>query len=153
MPTLMINGQPHSVDVDADTPLLWVLRDILGLNAAKFGCGIAQCGVCTVYVDGKAVRACNLPVGLVGERAITTPEGLDMADPIVRAIKSAWVELDVVQCGYCQPGQVMAAVALLRTTPKPTDEQIDSAMSGNMCRCGTYMRIRAAIHHAAGELA
>lgn len=153
MPTLMINGQPHSVDVDADTPLLWVLRDILGLNAAKFGCGIAQCGACTVYVDGKAVRACNLPVGLVGERTITTPEGLDMADPIVRAIKSAWVELDVVQCGYCQPGQVMAAVALLRTTPKPTDEQIDSAMSGNMCRCGTYMRIRAAIHHAAGELA
>ncbi len=153
MPTLMINGQPHSVDVDADTPLLWVLRDILGLNAAKFGCGIAQCGACTVYVDGKAVRACNLPVGLVGERAITTPEGLDMEDPIVRAIKSAWVELDVVQCGYCQPGQVMAAVALLRTTPKPTDEQIDSAMSGNMCRCGTYMRIRAAIHHAAGELA
>lgn len=153
MPTLMINGQPHSVDVDADTPLLWVLRDILGLNAAKFGCGIAQCGACTVYVDGKAVRACNLPVGLVGERAITTPEGLDMADPIVRAIKSAWVELDVVQCGYCQPGQVMAAVALLRITPNPTDEQIDSAMSGNMCRCGTYMRIRAAIHHAAGELA
>ncbi len=153
MPSLMINGQPHSVDVDADTPLLWVLRDILGLNAAKFGCGIAQCGACTVYVDGKAVRACNLPVGLVGERAITTPEGLDMADPIVRAIKSAWVELDVVQCGYCQPGQVMAAVALLRTTPNPTDEQIDSAMSGNMCRCGTYMRIRAAIHHAAGELA
>ncbi len=153
MPTLVINGQPHSVDVDADTPLLWVLRDILGLNAAKFGCGIAQCGACTVYVDGKAVRACNLPVGLVGERAITTPEGLDMADPIVRAIKSAWVELDVVQCGYCQPGQIMAAVALLRTTPTPTDEQIDSAMSGNMCRCGTYMRIRAAIHQAAGELA
>ena len=153
MPTLVINGQPHSVDVDADTPLLWVLRDILGLNAAKFGCGIAQCGACTVYVDGKAVRACNLPVGLVGERAITTPEGLDMADPIVRAIKSAWVALDVVQCGYCQPGQIMAAVALLRTTPNPTDEQIDSAMSGNMCRCGTYMRIRAAIHHAAGELA
>ncbi|ASL39453.1 MULTISPECIES: (2Fe-2S)-binding protein [Acetobacter] len=153
MPTLVINGQPHSVDVDADTPLLWVLRDILGLNAAKFGCGIAQCGACTVYVDGKAVRACNLPVGLVGERAITTPEGLDMADPIVRAIKSAWIALDVVQCGYCQPGQVMSAVALLRTTPNPTDEQIDSAMSGNMCRCGTYMRIRAAIHHAAGELA
>ncbi|AKR48564.1 MULTISPECIES: (2Fe-2S)-binding protein [Acetobacter] len=153
MPTLVINGQPHSVDVDADTPLLWVLRDILGLNAAKFGCGIAQCGACTVYVDGKAVRACNLPVGLVGERAITTPEGLDMADPVVRAIKSAWVALDVVQCGYCQPGQIMAAVALLRTTPNPTDEQIDSAMSGNMCRCGTYMRIRAAIHHAAGELA
>lgn len=153
MPTLMINGQPHSVDVDADTPLLWVLRDILGLNAAKFGCGIAQCGACTVYVDGKAVRACNLPVGLVGERAITTPEGLDMADPVVRAIKSAWMALDVVQCGYCQPGQIMAAVALLRTTPNPTDEQIDSAMSGNMCRCGTYMRIRAAIHHAAGELA
>lgn len=153
MPTLVINGQPHSVDVDADTPLLWVLRDILGLNAAKFGCGIAQCGACTVYVDGKAVRACSLPVGLVGERAITTPEGLDMADPVVRAIKSAWVALDVVQCGYCQPGQIMAAVALLRTTPNPTDEQIDSAMSGNMCRCGTYMRIRAAIHHAAGELA
>lgn len=153
MPTLVINGQPHSVDVDADTPLLWVLRDILGLNAAKFGCGIAQCGACTVYVDGKAVRACNLPVGLVGERAITTPEGLDMADPVVRAIKSAWVALDVVQCGYCQPGQIMAAVALLRTTPNPTDEQIDSAMSGNMCRCGTYMRIRAAIHHAVGELA
>lgn len=153
MPTLVINGQPHSVDVDADTPLLWVLRDIMGLNAAKFGCGIAQCGACTVYVDGKAVRACNLPVGLVGERAITTPEGLDMADPVVRAIKSAWVALDVVQCGYCQPGQIMAAVALLRTTPNPTDEQIDSAMSGNMCRCGTYMRIRAAIHHAAGELA
>ena len=93
MPTLVINGQPHSVDVDADTPLLWVLRDILGLNAAKFGCGIAQCGACTVYVDGKAVRACNLPVGLVGERAITTPEGLDMADPVVRAIKSAWPKL------------------------------------------------------------
>lgn len=119
MPTLMINGQPHSVDVDADTPLLWVLRDILGLNAAKFGCGIAQCGACTVYVDGKAVRACNLPVGLVGERAITTPEGLDMADPIVRAIKSAWVELDVVQCGYCQPGQVMAAWPCYAPPPNP----------------------------------
>ncbi|MCE0744922.1 (2Fe-2S)-binding protein [Acetobacter sicerae] len=153
MQTVRVNGQTHSIDVDPDTPLLWVLRDILGLNGTKFGCGIAQCGVCTVHLDGHPVRACNLPVGMIGERSVTTIEGLDSADPIVHAVKKAWTDLDVVQCGYCQPGQVMAAVGLLKTVPNPTDEQIDSAMSGNMCRCGTYMRIRKAIHLAAGETA
>lgn len=153
MQTVRVNGQTHSINVDPDTPLLWVLRDLLGLDGTKFGCGIAQCGVCTVHLDGHPVRACNLPVGMIGERSVTTIEGVDNADPIVHAVKKAWTDLDVVQCGYCQPGQVMAAIGLLKTVPNPTDEQIDSAMSGNMCRCGTYMRIRKAIHLAAGETA
>ncbi|NHN88934.1 (2Fe-2S)-binding protein [Acetobacter conturbans] len=151
MQTLRVNGQTHTVDVDPDTPLLWVLRDIIGLDGTKFGCGIAQCGVCTVHLDGRPVRACALQVSQIGDGAITTIEGLDDADPIVHAVKKAWIDLDVVQCGYCQPGQVMAAVGLLKTVKNPTDDQIDSAMSGNMCRCGTYMRIRKAIHLAAGE--
>ncbi|MCH4089876.1 (2Fe-2S)-binding protein [Acetobacter sp.] len=153
MQTLRVNGQTHSINVDPDTPLLWVLRDILGLNGTKFGCGIAQCGVCTVHLDGHPVRACSLPVGTIGEQSVTTIEGVDNADPIVHAVTKAWTDLDVVQCGYCQPGQVMAAIGLLKAVPNPTDEQIDSAMSGNMCRCGTYMRIRKAIHLAAGETA
>lgn len=153
MLSLNINGQSHQVDVDPDTPLLWVLRDVLGMNATKFGCGIAQCGACTVHMDGRAVRACNLPVGLIGEQRISTLEGLNPTDPVTKAVQDAWVALDVVQCGYCQPGQIMAAIALLRAVPHPTDEQIDSAMSANLCRCGTYVRIRAAIHHAAGALA
>lgn len=123
------------------------------MNATKFGCGIAQCGACTVHMNGQAVRACNLPVGLIGEQPISTLEGVDPTDPVVKAVQAAWIALDVVQCGYCQPGQIMAAIALLRTVPHPTDEQIDSALSANLCRCGTYMRIRAAVHHAAGALA
>ena len=154
MQTLSVNGQTYPVDVDSDTPLLWVLRDIIGLNGTKFGCGMAQCGVCTVHLDGTPVRACVLQIGQIKQGAvITTIEGVDEADPVVRAVQKAWIDLDVVQCGYCQPGQVMAAVGLLKTVPNPTDEQIDSAMSGNMCRCGTYMRIRKAIHQAAGEAA
>ncbi|MBV1838631.1 (2Fe-2S)-binding protein [Acetobacter estunensis] len=153
MLTLRVNGQTHTVDVEPDIPLLWVLRDVLGLNGTKFGCGIAQCGVCTVHLDNRPVRACVLLVGEIGNRAVTTIEALDEADPVVHAVKKAWIDLDVVQCGYCQPGQIMAAVGLIRSTPNPSDEQIDSAMSGNMCRCGTYMRIRKAIHQAAGDVA
>ncbi|MFT8718050.1 (2Fe-2S)-binding protein [Acetobacter sp.] len=154
MQTLRVNGQTYPVDVDPDTPLLWVLRDIIGLNGTKFGCGMAQCGVCTVHLDGTPVRSCVLQIGQIKQNAvITTIEGVDEIDPVVRAVQKAWIDLDVVQCGYCQPGQIMAAVGLLKTVPNPTDEQIDSAMSGNMCRCGTYMRIRKAIHQAAGEAA
>jgi len=145
---LTVNGKAQEVDAPADMPLLWVLRDLLGLTGAKFGCGMAQCGACTVHLDGKAVRSCVLPVGAVGERAVTTIEGLspDGNHPVQRA----WIEEDVVQCGYCQPGQVMAAAALLKVKPKPTDADIDAALSANLCRCGTYQRIRAAVHRAAG---
>jgi isoquinoline 1-oxidoreductase alpha subunit len=144
---LNLNGRDTEVDIEADTPLLWVLRDALGLTGTKFGCGMALCGACTVHLDGVAVRSCVLPVAAVGARRITTIEGLsdDRGHPVQRA----WIELDVPQCGYCQSGQIMSAAALLAHTPKPTDADIDAAMSGNICRCGTYQRIRAAIHRAA----
>jgi isoquinoline 1-oxidoreductase alpha subunit len=146
---LRVNGQPHDVDVPGDMPLLWVLRDVLGLTGTKFGCGMAQCGACTVHVGDRAARSCVMPVSAVGEEAVTTIEGLspDGAHPV----QQAWVAEDVVQCGYCQPGQIMAAAALLKAKAKPTDDDIDHALSGNVCRCGTYGRIRAAVHRAAGE--
>jgi isoquinoline 1-oxidoreductase subunit alpha len=144
---LHINGKDHEVSVPEEMPLLWVLRDVLGLTGTKFGCGMALCGACTVHLDGQALRSCVTPVSEVIGRKITTIEGLDAngSHPVQRA----WGELDVVQCGYCQPGQIMAAAALLKVVPKPNDEQIDEALSGNLCRCGTYQRIRAAVHRAA----
>ncbi|HSE50710.1 MAG TPA: (2Fe-2S)-binding protein [Gemmatimonadales bacterium] len=144
---LRINGTTHEVSAPADMPLLWVLRDLLGMTGTKFGCGIAQCGACTVHVDGAPRRACVTPVGSVEGKAITTIEGLspDGSHPVQRA----WTELDVVQCGYCQSGQIMSAAALLAVKPQPTDADIDAALSGNICRCGTYQRIRAAVHRAA----
>ncbi|KGS02415.1 MULTISPECIES: (2Fe-2S)-binding protein [Burkholderia] len=148
MTDLNINGATHAVDAPADMPLLWVLRDLVGLTGTKFGCGIAQCGACTVHLDGVAVRSCVLPVASVGGRKITTIEAVG-ATPAGQKIQQAWRELDVVQCGYCQSGQVMAAAALLASNPNPTDADIDAAMTGNLCRCGTYNRIRAAIKHAA----
>jgi isoquinoline 1-oxidoreductase subunit alpha len=149
MINLRINGQLHSVEATGDTPLLWVLRDLLGLTGTKFGCGIAQCGACTVHVDGNAVRSCLLPIGSIQDRAITTIEAIGDTPEGAR-IQKAWLGLEVVQCGYCQSGQVMAAAALLKNTPHPDDADIDAAMSGNICRCGTYVRIRAAIKQAAG---
>ena len=148
--TLKVNGTAHNVDVDADTPLLWVLRDVLGMTGTKFGCGIALCGVCTVHVDGTPRRSCITPIESVGDGAGTTIEAIDTTSQ-GRALQRAWLDLDVVQCGYCQSGQIMSAAALLRATPKPSDADIDAAMSGNVCRCGTYQRIRAAIHRAAGS--
>ena len=144
---LRVNGSSHEVDAPAEMPLLWVLRDLLGMTGTKFGCGIAQCGACTVHVDGSPRRACVTPVGSVAGKAITTIEGLsaDGSHPVQRA----WAELDVVQCGYCQSGQIMSAAALLAAKPAPTDADIDTALSGNICRCGTYQRIRAAVHRAA----
>jgi len=147
--TLKINGTPHEVDVDGDIPLLWVLRDVLGMTGTKFGCGQALCGACTVHLDGQPVRSCQAAVASVGDSAIATIEAIGRT-PQGAASQKAWLELDVVQCGYCQSGQIMSAAALLRDTPKPTDEDINAAMSGNICRCGTYQRIRAAIKHAAG---
>ena len=146
--TIKVNGAAQTVDVDADTPLLWALRDVLGISGTKFGCGVALCGACTVHVDGVPVRSCVTPVSAVGEKAVTTIEALGET-PIGKALQQAWLELDVVQCGYCQSGQIMSAAALLARTPKPTDEDIDQTMSGNVCRCGTYQRIRAAIRLAA----
>src|SRR5712672_2170414 len=146
--TVNVNGIPQTVDVDADTPLLWVLRDVLGISGTKFGCGIALCGACTVHVDGVPVRSCVTPVSTVGEKVVTTIEAVGET-PIGKALQQAWLELDVVQCGYCQSGQIMSAAALLARTPKPTDDDIDQTMSGNVCRCGTYQRVRAAIHLAA----
>jgi isoquinoline 1-oxidoreductase alpha subunit len=143
-----INGEKHPVDVPADMPLLWVLRDVIGLMGTKFGCGIAQCGACTVHLDGQAVRSCVLPVSAIGDRAITTIEGIG-ATPSGQKVQQAWLEVDVVQCGYCQSGQIMSAAALLAQSPHPTEADIDAAMSGNICRCGTYVRIRAAIKQAA----
>jgi isoquinoline 1-oxidoreductase subunit alpha len=145
--TLTINGQTHTIQADADTPLLWVLRDHLGLTGTKFGCGAALCGACTVHLEGAAVRSCAVPLGALDGKSVTTIEGLsnDRSHPVQRA----WIELDVPQCGYCQSGQIMAAVALLRSNPAPTDDQIDNALSGNICRCGTYVRIRKAVHRAA----
>jgi aerobic-type carbon monoxide dehydrogenase small subunit (CoxS/CutS family) len=146
---LTINGKPQSVDVSPDTPLLWVIRDSLGMTGTKYGCGVGQCGACTVHLDGQAVRSCSTPVSAAGGRKVTTIEGLsaDGSHPVQRA----WVDIQVPQCGYCQSGQIMQAAALLAQTPKPTDAQIDTAMAGNVCRCGTYQRIRTAIHRAAGE--
>jgi len=146
--SLKINGTTHQVDVDADTPLLWVLRDVLGMTGTKFGCGMALCGACTVHLVGAAVRSCVMPVSATVGKPITTIEAVSEL-PVGRALQRSWQELDVVQCGYCQSGQIMSAVALLAKQPRPTDADIDAAMSGNVCRCGTYQRIRAAIHHAA----
>jgi isoquinoline 1-oxidoreductase alpha subunit len=143
--TLVVNGIPHTVDVEPDTPLLWVLRDSLKLTGTKYGCGIAQCGACTVMMDGQAIRSCSYPIASVADKSITTIEGLS-ADG-THPVQLAWIEFDVPQCGYCQSGQIMAAVALLKDKPKPTDAEINSAMT-NICRCGTYPRIRAAIHRA-----
>ena len=145
--TLNVNNRSRTVDAPGDTPLLWVLRDLLGLKGTKYGCGISVCGACTVHVDGRAVRSCTAPVSSVGDGKIMTIEGL--ADTESHFVQQAWEEVDVPQCGYCQPGQIMSAAALLSKTPKPTDADIDSAMSGNLCRCGTYPRIREAIHRAA----
>ena len=144
---LTINGERHAVDVEEGTPLLWVLRDRLGLTGTKFGCGVAQCGACTVHVDGQPRRACVTPVGSVGDAEVTTIEGLE--GPVAEAVKQAWVAIDVPQCGYCQSGQIMSAVALLASDPDPSDAAIDAGMSGNLCRCGTYPRIRAAIKDVA----
>ena len=146
--TLTINGEAKSFDAPADMPLLWVLRDILGMTGTKFGCGIAQCGACTVHIDGKPVRSCVLPVDALNGRAITTIEGVG-ATPEGAKVQKAWLDLEVVQCGYCQPGQIMSAAALLATTTRPDDADIDAAMAGNICRCGTYVRIRSAIKRAA----
>jgi len=150
MASLNINGETRNVAVPDDMPLLWVLRDVMGLTGTKFGCGIAQCGACTVQVDGVATRSCVLPVAAVQGRRITTIEAVG-ATPAGRKIQNAWQSLDVVQCGYCQSGQVVAAAALLTANPNPTDADIDAAMAGNICRCGTYVRIRAAIKQAANE--
>ena len=148
MITLNVNGEARTADVPADMPLLWVLRDVLALTGTKFGCGIAQCGACTVQLDGVPVRSCLLPVSAVGDRKITTIEGVG-ATPAGAKVQKAWLDLEVIQCGYCQSGQIMSASALLTTKPKPDDADIDLAMAGNICRCGTYVRIREAIKKAA----
>jgi isoquinoline 1-oxidoreductase subunit alpha len=147
--TIEVNGTSHQVDIEGDTPLLWVLRDVIGLTGTKFGCGIAECGACTVHVDGKPMRSCSVPIGLLDGAKVTTIEGLsaDSRHPV----QQAWIAEDVPQCGYCQSGQIMAAAALLTNTPSPTDADIDRAMRGNICRCGTYESIRRAIHRAAGS--
>jgi isoquinoline 1-oxidoreductase subunit alpha len=144
---LSVNGEVHEVEVPDDMPLLWVLRDLLGLTGTKFGCGMAQCGACTVLADGEPVRSCVRPAASFAGRSITTIEGLSRNGD--HAVQRAWAEVDVVQCGYCQSGQILAAVALLRARPKPTDADIDAALGGNLCRCGTYQRIRGAVHRAA----
>lgn len=151
MITLTINGAEHHLDVDPEMPLLWALRDHAGLTGTRYGCGIAQCGACTVHLDGRAVRSCVTPVAVAEGKSVTTIEGLE--SEIGRAVQAAWVKLDVVQCGYCQSGQIMSAVDLLNNNPVPTDSDITAAMSGNICRCGTYVRIRAAIKAAARALA
>jgi isoquinoline 1-oxidoreductase alpha subunit len=145
---LNINGESKSVDVPDDMPLLWVLRDVIGLTGTKFGCGIAQCGACTVHLDGAAVRSCVLPASAAVGKAITTIEGVG-ATEVGKKVQQAWLDVEVVQCGYCQPGQIMSATALLAATPEPSDAEIDVAMAGNICRCGTYVRIRDAIKQAA----
>ncbi|EGI78137.1 (2Fe-2S)-binding protein [Hylemonella gracilis] len=152
MTTITINGKARSVSSAAETPLLWVLRDELGMTGTKFGCGMALCGACTVHLDGAPTRSCVLPISALSGIAVTTIESL-AADRVGRTVQQAWVELDVAQCGYCQGGQIMSAVGLLKTTSKPSEQQIDDAMNGNLCRCGTYPRIRAAIKLAANRLA
>jgi isoquinoline 1-oxidoreductase subunit alpha len=147
---LNVNGKVLSADVDGDTPLLWVLRDTLGILGPKYGCGVALCGACTVHVDGAPVRSCSLPVDSVGASKVVTIEGIG-ANPVGKKVQDAWSELDVAQCGYCQAGQIMSATALLAANAKPTDADIDEAMSGNICRCATYVRIRAAIKKASGQ--
>jgi isoquinoline 1-oxidoreductase subunit alpha len=147
---LKINGKAHAIDVDPDTPLLWAIRDSAGLTGTKYGCGVAQCGACTVHVDGQTVRSCSMPVSAVGASEVTTIEGLTGKE--AAAVQKAWVALDVPQCGYCQSGQIMSATALLGVNPAPSDRDIDLAMNGNICRCATYVRIRAAIHVAAKSL-
>jgi len=147
MPSLTINGQSHNVDVEPDTPLLWALRDTVGLTGTKYGCGIAQCGACTVHVDGLAMRSCSVPVSAVAGKSITTIEGL-AANGVLHKVQKAWLDHDVPQCGYCQSGMIMAVAALLKEKPKPTDADINSAIT-NICRCGTYQQVRTAIHAAA----
>ena len=149
--SLTVNGQRRDADVYPDTPLLWVIREDLGLTGTKYGCGIAQCGACTVHVEGEPLRSCSAPVSAVAGKRVTTIEGL--SSRTAKAVQKAWVDLDVVQCGYCQSGQIMPATALLEKIPKPSDTDIDHAMAGNLCRCATYHRIRAAIHAAAATLA
>src|SRR5882757_2548990 len=154
MPTLTVNGHTRTIDdIDPTTPLLWVLRDRLGLVGTKYGCGIAQCGACTVHLNGAPVRSCSVPLAAVEGQHITTIEGLANQDGKLHPLQQAWIEHDVPQCGYCQAGQLMTAAALLKQKPKPSDADIDSAMAGNICRCGTYLRIRAAIHDAANKSA
>jgi len=148
MITLHINGQSHTVDVPTDMPLLWVLRDIIGLTGTKYSCGIGECGACTVHLNGSPARSCRLPVGSVGNRAVTTIEAIGNT-PIGAKLQKAWIDAKVSQCGYCQPGQIMSAAALLTHTPHPSDADIDAAMAGNICRCGTHMRLRQAIKDAA----
>jgi len=148
---LSVNGERREVDVDSSTPLLWVLREELKITGTKYGCGISACGACTVHVDGVATRSCVVPVSLVGNRPIVTIEGIGQ-DPVGHAVQDAWVEKDVVQCGYCQSGQIMTAVALLKDKPRPTDANIEESMGGNLCRCGTYVRIREAIKSASAQL-
>jgi isoquinoline 1-oxidoreductase alpha subunit len=149
MTPVTINGRRHDIDLPADTPLLWALRDELGLTGTKFGCGMALCGACTVHLDGQAVRSCMTPLSAAANKKVTTIEGME-ADPVGKAVQTAWIEISVPQCGYCQTGQIMSATALLKRNPKPTDADIDRAMAGNICRCGTYPRIRTAIKQAAG---
>ena len=148
--SLGINGAKHTVDVDPDVPLLWVLRDVLGMTGTKYGCGIAQCGACTVHINGDPVRSCLLPVASIGERAITTIEGVGSTETGA-SVQKAWLDLEVIQCGYCQSGQIMSAAALLAKNPHPDDADIDAAMAGNICRCGTYVRIREAVKRVGGE--
>ena len=150
--TFTLNGKPVTVDADPSTPILWAVRDNLGLTGTKFGCGLAQCGACTVHMNGSAVRSCMTPISAAAGASITTIEGLS-DDRVGKAVTDAWVALDVAQCGYCQSGQIMSATALLKSNKRPTDAQIDSAMAGNVCRCGTYPRIRAAIKQAAAAIA
>ncbi|MBG0848349.1 (2Fe-2S)-binding protein [Pseudomonas chengduensis] len=152
MTRLQINGQTKDVEGPDDIPLLWALRDELGMTGTKFGCGMAMCGACTVHMDGAAIRSCVTPISAVAGRAISTIEGME-ADRVGQVVQQAWIENNVAQCGYCQAGQIMTAVSLLKSTPKPSEQQIDQAMSGNICRCGTYPRIRAAIQQAANQLA
>lgn len=146
---LKVNGKNHEVDVDPTTPVLWVLRDHLNLIGTKYGCGVGACGACTIHLNGRSLKSCQLPVAAVGTQAITTIEGIVEDINELHPVQKAWLELDVAQCGYCQTGQIMAAVSLLKTKPNPTEEEIETAMSGNICRCGTYVRIKAAIQQAA----
>ena len=148
--SLNVNGKTSSVDVDPAKPLLWVLREDLGVLGPKFGCGLAQCGACTVHIDGQPMRSCITPVSSIGTKRITTIEAME-GDPVGRRVQAAWTELDVAQCGYCQAGQIMSATALIKSKPRPTDEDINTAMNGNLCRCATYTRIRTAIKRASGQ--